>query len=231
MNHRIFQLSNEIEWLEVISVLESNSIPYSTSEKKNSSFPVLDLSSNQYRIAIPESFTGKFNEIIGSGYQNELVKSDDGATKSKSKSKVWTYLLIGYAVLMTLLFVKYYAIWSRSADDKNFTYRWNIQGTKLDMINKETKRIQSRFTDSNFDLNYEKFETFHNGRLVTISIDRDENGVYEESLFFSNNGADAGYSKGVNQDGLIDTLVIVLDGGRIQTLVDVDKDGLLEVLE
>ena len=227
MYQRIIEIGNEIESLKVKTLLESNGVPIVLKPIQDSAFPALENKQNLYHLIIPEEYSSTYFRLIENDYPNKLIEINK--EEKSSKTKFWLYLMIGYGVIMSLLFLKYFDINRKNSSDKNFTYRWSYDNTELNLVSKATKRVHTVYVDKNFDLNYEKIVAYIGGRKVSASIDKDENGIYEEVRFFDLQGNNAGISLDEDQDGLFETSTMILENREKLIFVDKNKNGLFEL--
>lgn len=226
MKHlRIIKIEKEIEFFKVKQVLESNDIPVTSEKTENSAFPVLDKSA--YHLVIPEEFSREYFRLIENDYPNYIYTVE--RTEKRPKAKRWLFLMIGYGVIMSMLFLKYYDINRKNSFDKNFIYQWNSINTELRLVNKRSQNLSAVFIDKNSDLNYEKTLSYSHGKVVSEAIDKDENGVYEEQLFFDLEGNYSGKSVDRNQDGLFEIMTMLLENEEEIVFVDTNKNGLFEI--
>lgn len=226
MKHlRIIKIEKEIEFFKVKQVLESNDIPVTSEKNENSAFPVLDKSA--YHLIIPDESSREYFRLIENDYPNYVFTVEQ--TGKRSKAKRWLFLMIGYGVIMSMLFLKYYDINRKNSFDKNFIYQWNFTNTELRLVNKKSQSVNTVFIDKNSDLNYEKTLSYSHGKIVAESIDKDENGVYEEMLFFDLEGNQSGKSVDRNQDGLFEILTMLLENKEEIVFVDTNNNGLYEI--
>ena len=80
--------------------------------------------------------------------------------------------MMGYGLIMSFLFLKYFDINRKNSSDKNFIYQWNLDNTELSLVNKKSQEINAVYMDKNFDLNYEKTLGYCQGKIVSESIDK-----------------------------------------------------------
>ena len=227
MYQRIIEIENEIEFIKVKQLLESNEIPVITNQIQDSAFPVLDNKQNLFQLVIPDNFSNKYFRLIESDYPNKIIKVEENG--KTPKTKLWLYLMVGYGLIMSFLFLKYFDINRKNSSDKNFTYNWNFDNTELSLVNKETQMVHAKYIDKNFDLNYEKTIGYCRGRVVSESLDKDENGTYEEVRFFDLEGNSSGISIDKNQDGLFETTTMILKNQEKLEFVDKNGNGLFEI--
>lgn len=227
MYQRIIGIKNEIEFLKVKQLLEANEIPVMSNQIQDSAFPVLDNKRNAYQLIIPEEFSSKYFRIIESDYPNKIIEIEQ---KDKNpRTKLWFFLMIGYGLIMSFLFLKYFDINRKNSSDKNFNYQWSLDNTELSLVNKESKKVSAIYMDKNFDLNYEKTLGYFKGKIVSESIDKDENGIYEEIQFFDLKGNSAGKSLDTDQDGIYETSIMVLENEEEIVFEDKNANGLYEI--
>ncbi|MEL7148077.1 MAG: hypothetical protein AAFO69_17005 [Bacteroidota bacterium] len=143
---------------------------------------------------------------------------------SGQKGKYIKLGIIIYAIVMTLLFVKYWHRDYQNREDKNFTFTWNHSNTSLFQSDKTSGKIVTRYEDINYDNNYERMELYAlGGDPVGVYLDKNENGFYEEAYFFDFAGHSTGMAKDHNSDGMFDYYELITQEN--DTLIFEDRNG------
>lgn len=225
MYQRIIQIENEIEWIEVQRILERNDIPFMSNQVQNTAFPDLNTHKKYHQIVIPDQCSEQYFNLIESGYPNKIITLDE----KTGSSKLLLYFIIAYGVVMSLLFLKYYQVSQRGVSSKNFVYEWSTDSTQSFTKSKQSNELLAVFTDRNFDDNYEKIESYSTGQIYITQLDIDENGTFEEFNFFSTQGEFSGKSTDTNQDGRLNTILIVLENRDTLLLIDENSNGFFEI--
>jgi len=227
MHQRVIQIENELEWIQVQGILEENDIPFMSSQIKNTAFPDLHTDRKYSQIVIPDEYSRQYFKLVDNEYPNQIIASDN----KTGNTKLWLYLLIVYGLVMSLLLLKYYQISQRESSSKNFVYERSTDNTYFSVKNKQSNELVAIFTDSNFDNNEEKIESYSAGQRYILQLDADENGTFEEFNFFSPQGELSGKSIDSNQDGRLNIISIVLENKDTLLLVDENSNGFFEITE
>lgn len=229
MFQRIIAIENEVEWLNVKQVLESNDVPVTSVEKKDASFPHLDYSRYTFQLIIPEEYSAQYFRLIAADYPTQVIQDTTDGKKSKAKLK--RGLLIVYAIIISLAFIKYYDINRKVTMNKNFEYEWSAFNTQLRSIDKKTQFVNSVYIDANYNLNYEEVVSYSEQRRFAESFDEDENGFYELTIYYDINGDVSGRSRDENQNGIIEFEEYVLENQEMLLLKDEDEDGHFSIVK
>lgn len=148
-------INNNLGEDQLIKILEEHDIPFRVETKTDSAFPNLNHTVN---IFIPRSYHKTYLSLIGMEESTTLPSS----TSSKSyKSTIFQIGLFLYALIMTMLCLKFYQTINRTSEDKNFYSKWNFDNTSFIQKSKKTNQVISVYTDKNFDMNYELVEGFY----------------------------------------------------------------------
>lgn len=223
MKERILFIQNTFEWAKLENILSANQVLYRLNEIRDSSFPSNDQS---VEIIISEKDFEQFVKPSDVVYESKIFERRDPKFK---RYGIWQILLFLYAIGMTMLFLKYYNINSKSGVDKNFEHNWNYNNTALTLKEKKTNQVAFVYFDANFDNNYERVEGYTNGKKHMVNYDADENGVFEKINYYDLNGVLSGRSTDSDSDGLFNRMMFILEDGRQLNLIDLDKNGVYEI--
>jgi hypothetical protein len=230
MNISTYRIESELEFHRIISALDELKIPYTIFKHTDTSFPVLGQTKSYADISVPKEFEKDTESIIKNTIQKEPTKVNYNTTSSSKKRKIWQIALIGYSILITVLFFKYWYVYKKSSEDKNFKFEWSLDNTDLILKYKKTGNNAHLYTDANFDMNYEQSMSYSlDGYRVLESYDRNEDGIFEESYFFNLNGDLTSKNFDNNNDGIVERMEIVLENRDTLKLVDTNGNGYLEI--
>jgi len=140
-------------------------------------------------------------------------------------------ILILYAVVMTIFSFKYYDYYRENNNDNNFTYKLSHDNTSLKVRRSSTNELFAIYYDKNYDYNYEKIEGIHKGRIIAEWIDENEDGIPELEKWYGTDGSTACLYKDLNEDGINDSVIIILENNDTLNFVDYNKNGKLELMK
>ncbi len=224
MNTVKINISDELELSDIERTLIDNDISYRVRSSKKSTFP--KSKNESVDILLSRYDLKTFNRLTNNQYNS--IPLDKNPRKKMSIGKI---LLYAYALIMTILFVKYYFQSKVYEETKNFNNSWNYNGTISTYRWKESNKIHSVFHDINYDLNIEITEGFINGRRSLLTYDKDENGIIEKYIQFDKAGDTSAIFIDINQDEWVDKSIQFLENGHSLILHDIDNNGLFELQE
>jgi hypothetical protein len=236
-----YRVESELEFQRIIGSLEDHKIPYTVIKHVDTSFPVLGLTKGYADITVPKEYERQIQSLLKALQQDilpeevpqegDMLLTNSTISSNSKKNRIWPIVLIGYSILVSLLLFKYWNIYRRSAaEDKNFNYTWSLDNTNLFIKHKKTGKNSHTYADANYDMNYEKLRSFsREGYLVLESYDLNEDGFFEQSYYFNQNGAVTGTQIDGDNDGLTDVATIVLENKDTLRLFDADKNGFFEI--
>lgn len=214
------KVASVVDLMLLEKILADNGIEFTRRSITNPAFPI---------ISAEESHEVEFQESVPD-VENPVEEEVSWKKKRRKRLYIMAALTI-YAVAASVLLLKYWDISRRSGADKNFIFEWNTMNTMLNVIHKGDLSFHSQYYDGNYDGNYESIESFAKDRLMIRSTDRDENGLNERMEYFGMDGRRTGVSVDNDQDGLYDTSTMVLQDGRTLHFVDHNLDGVFELAE
>ena len=227
MHYRILELNSHQEAAELKEQLKLNYIPCTIGQYTQNS-KTGETEKNNYFLSFPNENLNDYNKIIKDQNPTKLLRIEE--VKKERKSNFIKYLLIPYSILISLLCIKYYYSSNLGNSEKNFKYEWSTDNRTLEVVNKNTKKISALYHDHNYDNNWERAIEFSNGRRTSEAFDSNENGVLEKFMFYNTQGQVVRIETDWNQDGLIDTMNIILENEEKLILVDKNKNGTFEIL-
>jgi len=226
MYQRIIELANKQESIDLKELLELNYIPCNIGQYTPSSKAEAD-EKTIYFVTFPNEYQVTFKNLSKNEHSTKLFKIQE--IKRGVKPLVLKYFLIPLIILLSLLCLKFYYASHLGNGEKHFEYKWSLDNKKLDVINKNTKKIKGAYKDRNYDNNWEKIYEYHNGKKVVEANDLNENGIIDEYIYFDLNGNLVGINTDYDQDGLIDTMKLVLENKEQLVFIDKNKNGAFEL--
>jgi len=226
-----YQIESELDFHRITSALEDANIPYTFKKYSDSTFPALGINKVFGEISVSSVHDHDLKTWIRelTNTEPKLLYSKTAAKSRKGKSN-WTIALIAYAVVISVLCFKYWFFSYRNAQDKNNRFEWSADGQDLMMINKETGKITHRYTDANYDLNFEESRMFSkDGVNIAEFKDQNEDGVYEIGFLYNLNREPIGAQFDRDNDGIFEELLFILENGDTVKLLDSNRNGFLEI--
>ena len=148
-------------------------------------------------------------------------------------SGVQRYLIIALAIalaLSLLAFLREKRIVDRSSEDKHYRFEWNTAGTELSVVHKAQGVAYTRYIDDNADFNYERLEVYTDPQVLgSVSVDADEDGFFEKTIFYSAAGDYAGMSVDTAGNRFSEFMEFVLESGDTIRFTDRNRNGMLEL--
>lgn len=231
MNHVTYRLESEIDFQRITSTLNELKVSYSARKYSDSNFPSLSLQQGFGDVTVSADKEMELRSMIEklTGTTPQLV-NQFSSQKSGKKLGVLQILLISYAVIVSLLCLRYWYINYRTSEDKNSTFEWDFDAQVLIAKRKDSGIISERSIDANYDQNFEVIISYSKQgvRLVEWN-DLNEDGYYEMVLTYNLKGEKTGLQVDRDNDGLSDEVLIVLNNGDTLKLYDSNKDGTLEM--
>lgn len=237
MEKYTFQIQDEFTYWRIIGFLDENKIEYSCRKIESSLFPSFN---HGGEIEVFAQDVPTVEELLrgeeDSPTETNVYKSASQAlptqtTQSGTTWNKWWYWLLGYSLLMTVLFIRYFLIAQVGTKDKNISYEWNATATALYARHTKTKELLQKNYDANYDKNFERIEQFAKGNLIAELKDEDENGFFEKNYQYDQEGRITSVDEDTDQDGLIDKFYMVMQKGDTLFFVDSDKNGIFELVK
>ncbi len=222
---RIIEFKSAEEAIRLKEYLELNYIPcqigqYENSSKSETPSPIIHL------ISFPNEYYEEYHKLKTENKQIKLFKIEE--VKKRSKPFFKKYILIPYAVIISLLCCKFYYSSKAGFSPKNFEYSWALDNKTLNATNKTTQKLSAVYKDENYDDNWEKIYEYAYNRKVAEARDLDENGIFEEYRTLDLDGKLASLNIDSNQDGMIDTIKFILEDDSELILADSNRNGRYE---
>ncbi|UTW61651.1 hypothetical protein KFE98_16795 [bacterium SCSIO 12741] len=161
----------------------------------------------------------------------QRLEEEDSERIPEVPRKKLDYLKIGlgiYAVFISLLCFKYRHELQDTLADKNFDIKWNNSATRLNYFEKSNGKLVWSYFDKDWDLVFERMETYQDNVIIERCIDDNGDGYYENIRSFDVNGNYIGISEDRNGDTYIDYLEMILQDGEVLKLEDSNADGVFE---
>lgn len=229
MNSITFQIDSELDFHRITDALKTADIPYVYQKYTDAAFPAIGVGKPFGTITISSLYEENLKTLI-----QELTHTAPKLIQSTSAEKVnksiWSIILITYAIAISLLCFRYWFINYRNAQDKNNRFEWSIDGQDLMMINKKTGTITHRYTDSNYDLNFEESKMYSkDGFTIGEFNDMNEDGIYEAGYLYNLKNELIAAQFDHNHDGIYEEIFFILENGDTLKLIDTNKNGFLEI--
>jgi len=231
MNCVTYRLESELDFQRVTSSLNESRITYTARKYSDSNFPSLDLQQGFGDVTVSVDSEMELRSMIEelTGTKPQRVKqfvSQNGGKGVNTRQ----ILLIPYAVIVSLICLRYWYLNYRTSEDKNSTFEWSFDAQDLITKRKATGMISARSIDANFDQNFELTMSYSKeGVRIVESKDLNEDGYYEETSFYNLKGEITGVQFDRDNDGITEEVIIVLNNGDTLKLYDSNKDGTLEM--
>ena len=220
--------TNPVEYNQTISLLDDRSIYYIEYTDIPSVHAGFD-PGRDYSLILTLSNYNRFVEDVGLGYRIKVITENN---KTKIKGINWLNIfLIVYGIAISVVALKYYYSAFRNNTDKNYLYEWDSLNKVMSLYNKKTGDLDMQYYDTNYDYNYEKIEVFKDGILANESIDEDENGRTDETVYYNPSGEVVSTYKDEDQDGFFEFGEIILHDGSKIIFKDTDNDGQYDSLD
>jgi hypothetical protein len=205
MKNTLIQAST-IEILnKIISILGNHNYTFSQNIFKDSTFPTLNRGGSYAEIILEGVLEPEHENIISAFAQISVIETKP--EEAIQKIDILKYAIIAYALLMTILAVRFWYLNQKSLNDKNFGYEWNIDGTELTQYSTHSDKFKYKYLDRNGDNNFESILQYNKDqKLIFSSRDFYEDGIYE-------------YKKQLNSNG-----------ETVAEFWDDDKDGVFEAI-
>lgn len=231
MNYVTYRLESEFDFQRVTSSLNESKISFTARKYSDSNFPSLDMHQGFGDVTVlvdsEMELRSMIEELTGTQPRrvNQFVSKN--VIKKVNKRKI---LLIAYAVIVSIICLRFWYLSYRTSQDKNNTSEWSLDLQDLITKRKKTDIIVSRYTDANYDQNFEStiFYSKEGVRLLE-SKDLNEDGFYEENFFYNLKGENTGAQFDRDNDGITEELIFVLNNGDTLKLFDSNKDGTFEL--
>lgn len=232
-----FVAYSESEYVTIMSWLEEFEVPYQVKMLQNPLYPSLNILQPIAEFFVPEENAKDLSEFLLSRNENtalqesleEVNKKTEIAVEVKKKKNLKMLALGIYALIASIIALRYYFKEQRFTIDKNYSQYWNYDLTELTMKHKKNKQLSLILYDSNLDSNFERVEEYTNGKLYAVESDFDEDGLPDSKIFYSQPNVYSGCIKYINKDQYIDYQEIILQSGDTLHLTDVDQNGIMEM--
>ncbi|MFN8864485.1 MAG: hypothetical protein ACK5W1_09240 [Flavobacteriales bacterium] len=231
MQQVIYRLETEIDFQRVTVSLTESGIPFTYILHSNSSFPSLNLPQAFGDIAVPLehelALCTMIQELTG---RQPLRVGESTRRKSGKKIRIWQVLLISYAVLISLICLRYWYLNQRTQGEKFYTPEWSFDARELILRSKETGLISDFYQDANYDHNFE-LSIVHSKAGIPMYVwkDLNEDGYFEESISYNVNGEKTGFRFDRDNNGIDEEVLIILENGDTLKLYDSNQDGTFEI--
>lgn len=222
MGNITFTIENEQDCNRITGLLEEAEIPYAIRKYSDSTFPSFGQGRPYAEITVDESQKDKLQTLF-SEEQEVLVSNNVENPAPKKKYNILQIALIIYAVIATILLLKYVHLNTISTYSKNYHYQWNYNNTVLAMISKKTGKTLTKWFDVNYDFNYEFTQEYSNNGDRTEIFDFNEDGFNESVYYYNKYNQLVGKSFDWDADGVYDQHETILENK--DTLVFTDKDA------
>lgn len=226
-----YQIDSELDFTRITSALDETGVTYTYKLYSDSTFPTLGIGKAFGEISVSSEHGSELKTLIQELTHTEpkLIYSKTTEMLSKGKSK-WTIALIAYVVIISILCFKYWFFNYRNAQDKNSRFEWSTDGQDLMMINKETDKITHRYTDANYDFNFEESRMYsRDGISIAEYKDINEDGFYETGILYNLKREAVGAQFDMNNDGVFEKVIFILENSDTLLLVDSNMNGFLEI--
>ncbi len=231
MNHVTYRLESELDFQSITLSLNESRISYTARKYSDSNFPSLDLQQGFGDVTVSVNSEMELRSMIEelTGTKPQRVKQFVSQNGGKGVS-TRQILLISYAVVVSLICLRYWYLNYRTSENKNSTFEWSLDAQVLITKRKSTGMISARSIDANFDQNFELTMSYSKeGVRIVESKDLNEDGYYEETSFYNLKGERTGVQFDRDNDGITEEVIIVLNNGDTLKLYDSNKDGTLEM--
>lgn len=225
-------VQNASDFNTLVNRLEAEGIPNIISAHQDSVFPALDTTQNFGEIRVHSEDKAKITRLLEElPFDVRLLEvAEEETTDTPQKSPNYLAIVLGIALALCLLaYIRDHRILARSSADKNYWYEWSTSGDALEVRSKSSGIVHSRYFDENFDLNYEKAETYiYPDVLNTVSLDEDEDGFFDKTIFYTADGQYVGSSGDTTGQKFLDYMEIIIETGDTLHFEDQNENGIWE---
>ena len=243
MRYISFEIHNKLDFFAITNALSNQNIEYTARNLQDSAFPkmiqldpfgVIEVKEDDVETVKLIIEQLKLSQPSTTTFSKELPIENKPFLKSSSNSsklKTILFLAIAYGVFVSFYAFKLHKSQKLQNTDKNFIYEWNKGGEILTTKLKYSTKIVTISHDYNYDDNWEAMTTYsidkkHKG----MYSDKDENGFFENVVYYSNNKY-TGKQSDRNNDANFDYSEFILENGDTLVLVDNDFDGFYHIKE
>lgn len=227
MKYRKITIQNALEWQRIKGILDDNEIPYQLNRAENSAFPATEINNQPYEFIIPNEFTTVFFNLVGNELPSQLI--EEQPPQKRTNLTKWLLLLGVYALVISILWLRTYRTNQRLQADKHYTSEWNSDFSEVLLHHNTKKLLLQKHHDKNFDLNYEKMEVFWAGKLISESIDADEDGVFEVTKYLDSDGQVSSKYTDNNNNMMSEKIEFFLENGERIILLDDDQNNIYQL--
>jgi hypothetical protein len=224
------QTFNSTAHLLLNSELDKVNIRFIERSFTDSSFPSLDNLNIYGEIIIEIEYQDKVDALLRRINSTNDYKVFLQDIPQKAKLSFVQLGLIAYSIVVTILFLKYWHLEAKASTEKNFDVSWTFDNTSIIYKDKKSNKISFIYTDANFDGNFEKIEIYANGLGATsISKDRNEDGHFEEMIYYSLNNEYSGRSLDIDNNQMHEYYEMILENKDTLIFVDENQNGIMEL--
>lgn len=203
--------------------LKDKGVPHIVKEQGVSTFSNLVEQQFFGQIEIQETY-GPILKLILPQYSSKVaVNKKEIQTKPRYSLK--NIAFFSYALIITLLFMKYWDIDRKMSSDKHFEYRWNSFNTVMKSYYHGSEEASGFYYDKNHDNNFERIVEYGTLSPGTVSYyDDNEDGFWDE-MTYKNKSRTELYEAWYNDDGdrYFEKSIFILEGTR-DTMIFTDKN-------
>lgn len=206
------------------SELDEHGISYTMEDMSDNTFPSLNQQESQALFIIHEALSDSVYESIKQIPGLDIESWNQG--KGQGRKRIVKNLIWAYAIVVTIMLVKYWHIERVNSVQKNFDSHWNWNNTALTFTDKKTGERVYTYYDQNFDFNYERTIEYLNPEGSNAAyFDKNEDGYFEIVDYYSSKGEYIGTIRDYDFDKIYDELEIILESGDTVRFYDENKNG------
>lgn len=226
-----YRIESELDFKRMVTSLTESGILFTARVYPDSSFPSFAQSRPYGDIVVNQEDELQLRALIEKLTGTQPQRVDQVIRNKQSKRRnVWQTILLGYAIVISIVCLKYWYTNHRSSEDKNHTYEWSYDTQDFISIRKDNGVIVSRSRDANYDMNFESAMSYsREGAPLAQWRDVNEDGFYDEIFFYNLKGEQIGIQYDRDNDGISEEVVMILEDKDTLRLVDMDENGVLEI--
>ncbi len=231
MKQVTYRIESELHFQRIVSALEESGISFTTRIYSDSSFPSITQNDAFGDVTVGAESESELRSLIEKLTNAQPARIGETTSNGVGTwKKIWRAGIIAYAVVLTMICLRFWYLHSLIREDKNNMYEWTFDGRELITRSKATDHILHTSEDANFDKNFElSFSYSNQGILLSRWVDYNEDGFYEETIFYDLKGRLTGVQFDRDNDGIVEEATIFLENKDTLKLIDADQNGIFEL--
>jgi hypothetical protein len=236
MDRIVARFSSQLEFNRAIGLLEGKNIPHQKREFGYNPYPTPIPNASIGEITVDGTDRDAFVEVLSADKDSGnlvVVETIREVAVNKSKNKLVLKLFLVVFILGTViasgLAYKYLKMAESAYYSKNFDYEWSFDNSTLYTRDTLNGQIVSTCWDKNYNHNFEKCEGIDYLGNITLSIDADEDGYYEQTHHFNKERKLTGEYHDRDHDGFLEYYATYLESKDTLLFLDANMNGIWEM--